>query len=254
MAIEVQNLSFTYGRGPVVEDCSFRVEKGKVYCLLGRNRSGKTTLLRLLTGHLKPVQGQVTVNGLNVHRASRRDTARLIGFVPQQHDAVFAYSVREMVAMGRNPHLGVFARPQESDYVIAAQALEQVGISHLQDRCYMEISGGERQLVFLARALAQQADYYVLDEPTSHLDFCHQHSIMRTLQQIVQHQGAAAIIAMHDTNLTLAYADEVILLSDGRISRMGTTSELMTAANLQEFYGMDMRVAVLEDGKKVVLT
>jgi len=136
----------------------------------------------------------------------------MLRFVPQEHNGVFPYTVLDMVVMGRNPYLNIFARPKRKDYIIAEEALDMIGMLHLREQCYMEISGGERQMVFLARAIAQEASYFVMDEPTSHLDFCNQHEIIKTLRRIVKEWGCGVITAIHDPNLTMVFADEVLMI------------------------------------------
>jgi len=251
IGIEAVNLNFSYvNDNNIINDCSFSIEKGKIYCLLGRNGSGKTTLLRLLNGHLKADSGKIRVDGYDVEKASRRTMARIIGFVPQEHSGIFAYTAQDMVVMGRTPHLSTFSRPQEKDYEIAEKALQAVGMAHMKERCYMEISGGERQLIFLARAIAQDASYYILDEPTSHLDFTNQQGIMLVLQRIVKEKGCGAIMAMHDPNLTMSFADEMI--KNGCILQQGPTSTIMTEENLTELYGMNIKITCLEEGRRLV--
>ncbi len=254
MAIEAHELSFAFGRKLIIKNCSFRIERGKVYAILGRNGSGKTTLLRLLNGTLKPEQGTVLVESLDVRKSSSKTIARILGFVPQEHNGVFPYRVLDMVVMGRNPHLSLFARPGKKDYKIAEEALDMVGVWELKERSYMEISGGEKQMVFLARAIAQEASYFILDEPTSHLDFCNQRGIMTALRSIVKTNDCAAIIAMHDPNLTLDFADEVLMLKDGSLFKEGQGKEIMNAENLSYLYDMDIKIAKLEAGRQYIFT
>jgi iron complex transport system ATP-binding protein len=146
----------------------------------------------------------------------------------------------------------LFARPTQQDYQLAEEAMRQVGIYELKDRCYMDMSGGERQLVFLARALAQQASYYLLDEPTAHLDFYNQHALMKTLRKIVEQQGCGALIALHDPNLAFCYADQVIMLRQGRIVNVGSVADTMTSSNLSHLYNMQLKVVSL-DGQNMVM-
>lgn len=254
MAIEAFDLTFAFDKKIIIKDCSFRIEKGKVYSILGRNGSGKTTLLRLLNGILKPDRGRVLVENLDIRKSSSKTIARILGFVPQEHNGVFPYSVLDMVVMGRNPHLSTFARPGKNDYKIAEEALDMVGISGLKERSYMEISGGEKQMVFLARAIAQEARYFILDEPTSHLDFCNQRGIMTALRSIVKIRDCSAIIAMHDPNLTLDFADEVLMLKDGILFKEGQGQEIMTADNLSYLYDMDIKIGRLEAGRQFIFT
>lgn len=253
MTVEVNNIVFGYrGEHTVIDGCSFNLERRKIYCILGPNGSGKTTLLKLLNGTLKPHQGRVLVEGKDIHLLSKRAAARLMAFLPQEHHGVFPYSVLDMVVMGRNAHLSLLGRPRRKDYLLAEEALEVIGIGHLRDKCYMEISGGERQLVFLARAIAQQSSFFVMDEPTSHLDFNNQHKIMRVLRQIVRERGCSVITAMHDPNLALSFADEIIMLKRGRLLKAGPAVEIMTAENLSRLYEMDLKIAQFDGNKKFV--
>jgi iron complex transport system ATP-binding protein len=252
MSLAVENVTFSYGERRVVDQCSFSLPRGQVVCLLGRNGSGKTTLLRLANRSLQPKEGRITIDGTDIRSFTRKHLARLIAFVPQGHNAVFAYTARDMTVMGRNPHMSLFARPTQQDYQLAEEAMRQVGIYELKDRCYMDMSGGERQLVFLARALAQQASYYLLDEPTAHLDFYNQHALMKTLRKIVEQQGCGALIALHDPNLAFCYADQVIMLRQGRIVNVGSVADTMTSSNLSHLYNMQLKVVSL-DGQNMVM-
>lgn len=254
MAIEAIDISFKYGKRTILKKCSFKLEEGKLYCILGRNGSGKTTLLRILTGNLLPYSGSVLINGQDIQARSRQELAKLLAFVPQEHNAVFSYSVRDMVVMGRNPHLAFFARPTPADYQIADKALARVGLLSLKNRSYMDISGGERQMVFLARVIAQEASYFMLDEPTSHLDFSNQKSIMRMLQAIIREKGGSAVIALHDPSLTLEFADEVLMLKNGSLYAQGVVEEVMTSANLAYLYDMDIKIIHLDTGERLLAT
>jgi len=152
----------------------------------------------------------------------------------------------------RNPYLNFFARPKENDYLLAEEALDMLGIHHLRNKCYMEISGGERQMVFLARAITQEASYYIMDEPTSHLDFYNQHEIMKILRRIVKERGCGVIVAMHDPNLTMSFADKVLMIKKGRILKKGPADEVITAESLGDLYGMNLNIAKIEGKKKFV--
>ncbi len=251
--IEVSNLRFSYAQNCVIKDCSFHVSRGVFCCLLGRNGSGKSTLLRLINGTLQPDSGRVIVDGMDVHHTQRAITGKTLGFVPQKHSHVFPYRVLDIVVMGRTPHLDVFSRPSRKDYLIADRALDRVGISHLRDRSCAEISGGEEQLVFIARAITQEATYFLLDEPTSHLDFANQHMILDTIRRLVKEQKCAAVVAMHDPNLSLRFADHVVMLDNGTIIHEGPTEEVMTEDNLEQLYDIKIKVAELGGGEKCIL-
>lgn len=253
MNIAVNNVFFGYRKEQtVINGCSFKLGQGKIYCTLGPNGSGKTTLLRLLNGTLKPRTGSVLVKGMDVHRMSKRMVARVMAFLPQEHHGVFPYKVLDMVVMGRNAHLNLFSRPRREDYILARKALDMIGIGHLEDDCYMEVSGGERQMVFLARAVAQEASYYIMDEPTSHLDFKNQYRIMEVLRQTVRQRGCSVITAMHDPNLALSFADEILMVKEGRLLKFGPAAMVITRENLSALYEMDLKIAEVEGRRKVV--
>jgi iron complex transport system ATP-binding protein len=250
--IKASNLRFSYAENHVIKGCSFSISRGVLCCLLGRNGSGKSTLLHLINGTLQPDFGQVAVDGIDVHSAQRAIISRKLGFVPQKHNHVFPYRVLDMVVMGRTPYLDIFTRPSREDYRIAERALDAVGISHLRDRNCAEISGGEEQLVFIARAITQEADYLLLDEPTSHLDFANQHMILATIRRLVKEQNCAAVVAMHDPNLSLRFADHIIMLDDGAIIHNGPTEEVMTEDNLEQLYDIKVKVADVGGGKCIL--
>lgn len=252
MAIEAIDLEFGYNEDIFISGCSFTIEQGKIYAILGPNGSGKTTILKLLNGTLKPRRGKVLIDGYNVQQLGRKALARLMANVPQEHNGVFPYTVLDMVVMGRNPYLKIFGRPKAEDYLIAEEALDMLGIGHLRDKCYMEISGGERQMVFLARAIAQEASYFIMDEPTSHLDFYNQHKIMEILRGIVEEKGCCAIVSMHDPNLAMRFADEVLMIKEGRMLKEGETLEVMTSSNLSKLYNMDIKIADFEGKRNIV--
>ncbi|MBY6276597.1 ABC transporter ATP-binding protein [Symbiobacterium thermophilum] len=254
MAITAESVRFGYRGGEVIRGVSFTVPEGAITCLLGRNGSGKTTLIRLVNGILRPHDGSIRIDGMDVLRSPRAAVARRVAFVPQEHQGVFPYGVEELVVMGRNPHLGPVARPGRSDRAAARAAMEAVGIAHLADRDYMQISGGERQLVLIARALTQETPYLLMDEPTSHLDFTNQHAILSIVRRIARERGVGVLVAMHDPNLALAFADRVILLREGRVFQAGPAAEVMTPENLQALYQMPIDVVRLPDGRRLIVT
>ncbi|WP_374712187.1 ABC transporter ATP-binding protein [Symbiobacterium terraclitae] len=254
MAIEMEAVRFGYRGAEVIRGASFAVPEGSITCLLGRNGSGKTTLIRLVNGILRPQAGSVKVDGLEVTTSPRPAVARRIAFVPQEHQGVFPYGVEELVVMGRNPHLSLISRPGRRDFAAARAAMEAVGIAHLAGRDYMQISGGERQLVLIARALTQETPYLLMDEPTSHLDFSNQHAIMAIVRRITRERGVGVLVAMHDPNLALAFADRVVMLREGQVYRAGPAAEVMTPEHLQALYQMPIDVVALPDGRRIIVT
>jgi len=226
--IQAQNLTFGYDPGKkVFEELSFSLLPGMFYALMGGNGSGKTTALRCLSGLLPGFSGSVTFEGVPIHKLSRNESARKISLVPQEHTIIFPYLVRNMVLMGRAPYVGTFELPGREDREAAEKAMREVGILHLAEKPYANISGGERQLVLIARALAQETPVMVLDEPTSHLDFRNQTLIFSILRHLVREQGLLVITAIHDPNLALHFCDEVMILHQGRLLMSGPPHEVI---------------------------
>ncbi|MBN1311063.1 MAG: ATP-binding cassette domain-containing protein [Anaerolineae bacterium] len=242
MSLAAKHVCFAYlANRPVLRDVTLTVNPGEVLYVLGRNGSGKTTLLSCLAGILQPVSGQVLLNDKDVRQYSPAERARLIGLMPQVHIPAFAYTVREMVLMGRTPHLGLLGTLSRNDYAIADEALESIGLSDLHDRPYTEISGGERQLVLIARGLAQKANILLMDEPSAHLDLSNQHRVLEIVDQLT-HQGLSFVISSHAPNNALIYAHHVLLLSHGHVLAYGTPAETLTEERLSAAYGMRAEV------------
>lgn len=239
--IKVNSLSFCYEEGtPVFENLSFTLKQGMFYSIMGGNGSGKTTILRCLSGILHPCCGNITIDGKPIQTLSRPECARLISTVPQEHSIIFPYRVHNMVIMGRAPYISTFSMPGKNDSDRAYQALEEVGISHLADKLYTKISGGERQLVLIARALVQDTLIMILDEPTNHLDFKNQIHILSILKRLVHEKGLLVLIATHDPNHTLHYADEAMILHRGSILAQGRPQEIITRKNIQRVYAVEV--------------
>jgi len=236
--LQAQHLRFSYFPGEtVLHDVSLCLDEGQILYILGRNGGGKTTLLSCLAGLLTPESGKITLEGkpLSAYNAAQR--ARKIGLIPQMHTPAFAYTVREMVMMGRSPHLHWLESPSSTDQAIIEEAMEQVGIYELRDRAYTEISGGERQLVLIARGLAQKCQILLMDEPTAHLDLSNQHRVLEIVQQLTR-KGLAFIISSHSPNDALTYANQVLLLSDGWVTDYGSPKEMLTEPLFsQQFQG-----------------
>jgi len=243
MILTVEGLAFGYRTKLVGSDVSLAVAEGEVLCLLGPNGGGKTTLFKTLLGLLPPQAGRVTVQGKDIAALSRTEIARLIAYVPQAHIGYFPFTVFDVVLMGRTAHIGSFAAPSAHDHAVVASALSQLGIDHLADAVYTRISGGERQLALIARALSQESRILVMDEPTASLDFGNQ---VRVLDRIValSRRGIAVILSTHDPDQAFLCADRVALLGGGRLAGLGRPTDMITPENLKRLYGVD--VAVLE--------
>ncbi len=242
MRLDVRNLAFGYPGRDVGRDVSFSISGGDVVCVLGPNGGGKTTLFRTLLGLLRPHGGSVAIDGTDIGTLSRRAMAQRAGYVPQAHAGYFPFTVRDVVLMGRTAHLGLFAVPSSRDRAVAEEALDTLRIAHLADRIYTQISGGERQLTLVARALAQESHLIVMDEPTANLDFGNQVRVLERIKALAG-QGIGILFSSHDPDHAFLCADRVILIHDGRLAAMGTPRETITSENLRTLYGIDVQIA-----------
>jgi iron complex transport system ATP-binding protein len=233
--LEAINLSIGYRDRIVGRELNLKLARGEVLALLGPNGSGKTTLLKTLLGLLRPHAGEVRMGGQALRSYSNRDRARLAAYVPQSHAPTFAFTVETMVVMGRTAHGGLLRRPTPADWVIARQMLDQFGIAHLADRPYPMISGGERQLTLLARALAQAPKFLILDEPTASLDFGNQGKVLGELRALAT-AGLGVLFTTHDPNHALRAADRALLLRDGRRIAEGSVNTVLTREHLERLY------------------
>ena len=218
------------------------VQRGTVVGLLGPNGSGKTTLLRIIAGVLRPQSGRVLIGGQPIEQLSRHDLARRVAVVPQGTHSTFDFSVIDMVLMGRYPHLGTFELEGASDQAIARDALAATGTAALELRRFATLSGGEKQRVVIAGALAQASDMLLLDEPTASLDLGYQFEITALLRRLNTQLGTTMIVSTHDLNLAAGLCDRVVLLHQGRVMAHGTLDETLTAANIRRLYGVDADV------------
>lgn len=243
MRIEVKEARFGYEwHKPLFKNLSFKVEKGEILTILGPNGAGKTTLLKCMTGMLKWHEGHTFLNDQRLDILKSTDIWRQIAYVPQNHNLVFGYSVLDIVAMGRCPHLEWYSLPGERDMDIACQALENVGISHLSARSFSELSGGERQMVMIARALASQPGILILDEPESHLDFKNQLIILDLLEKISHDRGISCIINTHYPEHALRIADKTLIIGRQCCHIFGLTEDIVSEENLKLFFDVNTRV------------
>jgi iron complex transport system ATP-binding protein len=240
-AVEARDLRFAYGRTPVLDRVGFEVAAGEALGIIGPNGSGKSTLLRLLSGALRPHGGDVRIFGRPLSEYSRIELARLVAVVPQETSIEFPFSVTEVVLMGRAPHLPGFAFEGDRDMDIARAAMRRTGVLDLADRCIHELSGGERQRVVLARALAQEAQLLLLDEPAAFLDLRHEVEIYDLLRDL-QNEGRTIVTVLHDLNLAAMYCDRLVLLKKGRVVRLGTAAEVITYTALVDVYETEVYV------------
>jgi iron complex transport system ATP-binding protein len=242
MLLEANNLHFAYTPGDtVLHDVSLKLDTGETLFVLGKNGCGKTTLLSCLSGILSPISGQVIMEGKTLTEFSPSERAQRIALIPQMHTPTFAYTVRQLVMMGRAPYLSWIGSPSRKDEEIVDHSLDQVGLFELRDRPYTEISGGEQQLVLIARGLAQRSSILLMDEPTAHLDLSNQHRVLEIIHQLGQ-QGLSFIISSHSPNDALTYADNVLLISGGWVIDYGKPQETLTEPLLSSVYGIQTEV------------
>jgi iron complex transport system ATP-binding protein len=252
MSLSVEHVTSGYDGKIVISDISLTLASGEAICLLGANGSGKTTLFKTILRLLRPISGKVRIDGEDIAHWSRQRLARNLGYVPQAHTPPFAFRVRDVVLMARSVHHGVFAPPGKRDLAIADEALERMGLTQHAGERYTELSGGERQLVLIARALAQQAPIMVLDEPTSSLDFGNQMRVLRHVQALID-SGLAILITTHYPNFAFLCATRVALMKQGRLLTLGRPDETLTQSSLEEAYGTPLRIADAGAGVKVVV-
>jgi ABC-type cobalamin/Fe3+-siderophores transport system ATPase subunit len=252
MKIAVDKISAGYHGKAVIFDISLTVASGEVLCLLGANGSGKTTLFKTILGLLRPLSGRVSVDGEDIAHWPRQRLAKTLGYVPQAHTPPFAYCVRDVVLMARSLHSGPFASPGKRDIAIADESLDRLGILRLAHQRYTELSGGERQLVLIARALAQQAQILVLDEPTSNLDFGNQMLVLRHIRELAQN-GLGLLMTTHFPDFAFLCASKVALMKQGRMLAIDSPDNTLTQASLEEAYGTPLRIVEAGLGIRVVV-
>jgi iron complex transport system ATP-binding protein len=246
----VESLSFTYTGNPedaVFRDVSFSVERGDVFCLLGPNGTGKSTLLKCITNVLRPQSGRVLLSGKDISSLKANEAAKEMGYVPQSQVSTFPFLVKDIVVMGRAPHLSLLSLPSEGDVGIAYRAMETVGILGISERPCTMLSGGEWQLTLIARALAQEPRTLVLDEPTSHLDMGNQMRILKVISGLAE-SGLVIIMATHIPDHAFILAREVAILNHGRIQYQGAPERVITDENMRATYGVDVRVVHVGEG------
>lgn len=238
--IEVDSISFRYHEDWVLQDVSFRVEKGEFVGVIGPNGSGKTTLLKILYRLLAPQKGEILFELVSMKKMDRSDIAKRIAVVAQETHLLFPFSVLETVLMGRSPYLGHLMFESERDLEIAKRAMDSTNILSFSERPMDELSGGERKRVFIARALAQEPEVMLLDEPTANLDIHHQIDFLDLILTLNRERGLTIVMASHDMNIASEFCDRLILLQGGRIYKMGTPEEVITKENIESVYGCEV--------------
>lgn len=235
--VSFEHLDIGYQHVPVIRDIHMAFERKEVICLLGANGCGKTTFLKTLLGLLAPLSGEIWIDQKPQRQWSRKQLAKFIGYVPQAHNTVFPFTAQEVVLMGRTAYLQWFATPGKNDIGIVQQCMETLGIEHLAKRNYMHLSGGEQQLVLIARALTQQPAMLVMDEPTASLDFGNQ---IRTLEHIdlLRGKGLSILMTTHQPEHAARIADRVVLFHQGTLLSCGLSRDVLAISNLAKIYGL----------------
>ena len=246
--LQVTDLAVGHRGRAVLAGIDLRAEAGKVLCLLGPNGAGKTTLFRTLLGLLPPVAGQVLINGQPLSSLSRAHISRYLAHVPQTLESPFAFRALDLVIMGASAHLGAFGRPGTAEIARAKKAMAQLGLAALAGAEITRLSGGQRQMVLIARAIAQGAQAVVMDEPTASLDIANRTQVNRAIRGLAD-QGIAVILSTHDPDQAASLGDQALLVGRGRVLAAGPVQDVMTEASLTDLYGLPLRREYLQGGR-----
>ena len=248
--LEVKNIYCGYNGVHVVKDVSFKVNRGENICIVGPNGCGKSTLLKSIS-NLISFEGDVILDGKNIEYLKRKELATKVSLMTQNSNILFPYSIFETVALGRYAHLnGLFSKLSKDDEEIINKSLELVGILNIKDKLISELSGGQLQRVFLARAFAQNPDVILLDEPTNHLDLRYQIEILDYLKLWAKENNKIIVAVLHDLNLVQNFADKVLMLKDGSIVNNGDTKEVLNGEDLEKVYGIDIKAFMVKTLRK----
>lgn len=250
MVLNVKDVVFAYSGVKILDRISLELERSEVLGVIGPNGTGKSTLIRCMNRVLRPQSGTVTLDGVDIQDMTRVEIARKLGYVPQSSKNSFPATVFDTILMGRRPHGGWRSSPR--DVKKALEMLKLVGLEDLAMRDFTELSGGQQQKVVLARALVQEADVLLLDEPTSNLDIRQQLETMEIIRRLVEDRGISALMAVHDLNLAARYADRILMLKGGRVFDTGDPFSVLTAENIREVYGVEA-VVKEDDGRPYIL-
>ena len=244
--LKVTDLTCGYERTTeIVHGVSFSVEDGEFACIMGANGCGKSTTMKTILDILPPFGGAVEVDGRDVFKMSNEQRAQIFAYIPQSHTPPFPFTVADVVLLGRTPYIGQFARVRERDRVIAYQAMRQLSITNLANSVYSELSGGQQQLVLIARALAQQPKVLLMDEPTASLDFGNQQLVLSRMRKLTQ-SGMSVLMVTHDPGHAFFCADKVVMMEKGSVLGIGTPDEVITEPNLKRIYGHDVCVSEVQ--------
>ena len=251
MNLNVRNLSFAYGEHEVLKDISFDLQPGEFLSVLGPNGVGKSTLFRCVLNLLTTYTGSIASDGVELKTMSRREMSRRIAYIPQINRPAFGYTVLDTVLMGTTRQLSMFAQPGKKQIQDALNALERVGAAQLSRRDFSHLSGGEQQLVLVARAIAQQAEILVMDEPTSALDYGNQLRVLQLVKELAG-EGYSVLLSTHNPQHALTFADRILALADGRVAALGKPEEVLTPALVQALYGVNVILTDTPGGRVIV--
>ena len=246
MRLDVSKLSCGYGQRTIVREISFSASDGDIVCLLGPNGVGKTTFYRTVLGFIKPLGGTVYIDGIDTRKMTQLEVATKIAYVPQSVQMSFAFTAEEVVLMGRNVHIKALSSPSLRDREIAAHSMSSIGISHLAPKEYSRLSGGERQMVLIARALAQESRLLIMDEPTSSLDYGNQIRILEQIREL-KSRGIGIIMTTHSPEQALLCATRVIVFQNGALSETGRPDDVITEPLMRNVYGVQVKISNLLD-------
>ena len=239
--LEARDVFFRYGANPVLRGVSLTLCKGEFVCILGANGCGKTTLLKTLLAFLRPQGGTVTLDGQDVQAMDPRSLARRAAYIPQSHTPPFPFTVEDVVLMGRTPHLGRSCRPTARDKAVAHAAMERLGVDRYAGKRYTALSGGQRQMVIIARALAQQPDLLIMDEPTASLDFGNQYLVLSQMRRLAR-EGMGVLMVTHNPDHALYCADRIVAMDAGQVLSAGRAGQVVTEPMMEGIYHMPIKV------------
>jgi iron complex transport system ATP-binding protein len=241
LSIQVNNLSFSYGDNLVLKDVSFTANDGELMAVLGPNGVGKSTLFRCMLGLLREYRGETLIDGESTRNMSARELARRVAYIPQSHYPAFNYSVFDMILMGTIAQVSGVSSPGKRQIDLVNRAMDRLKISHLRNRGYTQISGGERQLTLIARALAQEAKVLIMDEPTSNLDYGNQLRVMAEIKSLAE-EGYTIIESSHSPDQAFMYADRILAILDGQVLALGSPRETINRELIRKLYGVDVEI------------
>jgi iron complex transport system ATP-binding protein len=248
--LSISKLNFSYGSSFSLKDISFSINKGQICAILGPNASGKTTLIKCITGVLSKGSGAISFDDRDSDGLTERELSRMLAYVPQIHEASFPYTVMDMVLMGRNPYIGYFSMPKSEDLDKSLIALATLKMEYIKDHVFTEISSGQQKMVLIARALAQETPIILLDEPTAHLDFRNKLFVLKNIKNLVKAKEVSVLLSLHDPNEVSLIADHTIIMNNGEIVSQGKTEEVLTSKIIKEIYGIDAEL--LDVGERKV--